>query len=241
MPNSLDRKPKPFRFDHSPAILVMPNSLDRKPKPFKFENYIADKPEFFQKVTDNWKNDVCDKVKEWQRKIDRDPHNIVIKEEGGALLNKYKEVVVDEGKFLMQMTKIEWLKEGDKNTTYFHKILKRRQNKSRIKSISEEHGIRYEGDKVLEKFVKHFEQFLGSKVYVQSIKDNEDIFTCRLNDDEASAMINEVEEIKKSMFDIADDKALGLDGFTASFFKKAWSVIGMKIVIDRLGFTSFFN
>ncbi|GKC67100.1 RNA-directed DNA polymerase, eukaryota, reverse transcriptase zinc-binding domain protein [Tanacetum coccineum] len=44
--------------DHCPAIEVMPNSLDRKPKPFRFANYIADKPEFLQKVNDNWQEEV---------------------------------------------------------------------------------------------------------------------------------------------------------------------------------------
>ncbi|GJV37816.1 RNA-directed DNA polymerase, eukaryota, reverse transcriptase zinc-binding domain protein [Tanacetum coccineum] len=58
---------------------------------------------------------VCeeDKLKEWQSKIDNDPNNNEVKKEGVVVLKEYKE--------LMQKTKIDWLKEGDMNTTYFHK------------------------------------------------------------------------------------------------------------------------
>ncbi|GKG20692.1 hypothetical protein Tco_0380493, partial [Tanacetum coccineum] len=61
-------------------------------------------------------------------------------------------------------------------------------------------------------------QFLGKEVHVQSIEKRDDIFTCRLNEEEAVDMIVEVtnEEIKKSIFDIAD-------------FKKSWNVIGEEV------------
>nr|GFC07492.1 hypothetical protein [Tanacetum cinerariifolium] len=85
----------------------------------------------------------------------------------------------------------------------------------------------YEGDIVPHLFAKQFKQFLRKGVKVQSIENRDDIFTCKLNDEEVAAMIVEVsnDEIKKAMFDIADIKALGPNGFTDCFFKKAWSVV----------------
>ncbi|GJW48400.1 hypothetical protein Tco_0080046 [Tanacetum coccineum] len=78
--------------------------------------------------------------------IDNDPTNSEIKKEGVSTLNEYKEAVADEGKILIQKTKIDWLKEGDKNTTYFHKVLKSMQHKSRIECICDEDGNRYDRD-----------------------------------------------------------------------------------------------
>lgn len=52
--------------------------------------------------------------------------------------------MIDEERLLKQKTKITWLKEGDKNSAYFHKVLKGRLNRSRILLICDEDGRRFE-------------------------------------------------------------------------------------------------
>ncbi|GKF49196.1 hypothetical protein Tco_0142447, partial [Tanacetum coccineum] len=49
-----------------------------------------------------------------------------------------------------------------------------------------------------------------------------------LSEDEANDMIQQVTnlEIKQAIFDIDNDKAPSPNGFTACFFKKAWSIVG---------------
>ncbi|GKC06107.1 hypothetical protein Tco_0997717 [Tanacetum coccineum] len=37
------------------------------------------------------------------------------------------------------------------------------------------------------------------------------------------------EEVKKALFDICDNKALGPDGFTSKFYKKAWNIVGKDV------------
>ena len=132
----------------------------------------------------NWQNgNVFEKVvllkhklKEWQSKMDNNPHNSDLKKEGVVILQEYKEAITDEGKLLLQKTKIEWLQEGGKNSPYFHKILKSGQNKRRIASIYDENWEIFEGNDVPLQFVKHFEKFLGSNVAVRSIENINEIF-----------------------------------------------------------------
>nr|GEX98768.1 retrotransposable element Tf2 [Tanacetum cinerariifolium] len=71
----------------------------------------------------------------------------------------------------------------------------------------------------------------GKESMVRSIEDMDDLFTCKLTNDAALMMIEDVSnaEIKRAMFDIADVKASGPDGFTACFLKKAWNVVEKDI------------
>ncbi|GJS93612.1 hypothetical protein Tco_0800580 [Tanacetum coccineum] len=58
-------------------------------------------------------------------------------------LNEYNEAVIDEEKMLYQLAKVKWLKEGDKNSAYFHQIIKGKKQRSYIDSVYDEQGNRY--------------------------------------------------------------------------------------------------
>ncbi|GKC42719.1 RNA-directed DNA polymerase, eukaryota, reverse transcriptase zinc-binding domain protein [Tanacetum coccineum] len=110
--------------DHSLSIMIFPKGLVKKKKSFRFMNFVADKSEFLDTVNDVWKKDV-------------------------ACIREYTEVVEDELKLLHQKAKIHWLKEGDRNSAFFHSILKARKRKSMVESICKEDRSRVEGDKGL--------------------------------------------------------------------------------------------
>ncbi|GKA65758.1 RNA-directed DNA polymerase, eukaryota, reverse transcriptase zinc-binding domain protein [Tanacetum coccineum] len=100
--------------------------------------------------------------------IDKSPHDSSLQKEAAKSLYEYVAATSDEMKQLQQKAKIQWLKDDDRNTSYFYRILKSRKSKSRVESISNKEGIRYEGDVKPEQFVKHFENFLGLLNYVAS-------------------------------------------------------------------------
>ncbi|GJV99439.1 RNA-directed DNA polymerase, eukaryota, reverse transcriptase zinc-binding domain protein [Tanacetum coccineum] len=113
------------------------------------------------------------------------------------LVKEFYEAEEDEEKFLFQQAKIKWLSNGDKNSNYFHKVLKGRNNRSKILNI----------------------------------EDCSTLFQKRVSEEAALNMIVDVsdKEIKEAMFDIDDSKALGPNGFTAAFFKKAWAIVGTDV------------
>lgn len=62
------------------------------------------------------------KLKDIQQQIDKIPFTIQLRVKAADILIKYNEVVEDEEKLLFQKAKINWIKEGDKNSKYFHKV-----------------------------------------------------------------------------------------------------------------------
>ncbi|GJY29440.1 RNA-directed DNA polymerase, eukaryota, reverse transcriptase zinc-binding domain protein [Tanacetum coccineum] len=234
--------------DHSPALLIIPSSWKKKARSFRFANYIADKPEFVKEVEEgwkaqfhgykmycltkklkhikpilnkmNWKNgDLTIKVEmtrvklqEAQYLVEKNPHNCLIKERAVQALNDYNEAMKDEEKLLAQKARIKWLNEGDKNRNI------------------------YEKEEVPTQFVKHFQHFLGNNSEVTILKDCKDLFSTILIQEEAEDMIRGVsnKEIKGAIFDIADNRARGPDGYSSLFFKKALVVMCALLLKNSL-------
>ncbi|GJT58168.1 RNA-directed DNA polymerase, eukaryota, reverse transcriptase zinc-binding domain protein [Tanacetum coccineum] len=173
------------------------------------------------------------KVKESQNEVDMFPHDEKVKEKSCMILKEYQEAIQDEYSLLCQKSKVEWLKEGDRNTAYFYKTLKERVRRGRIMTIRNEEGVRFENDEVRAQIVKHFEEFLGKSSQVLNLSCRNDIFRTKLSPEEALEMVRPISdpESKKAMFEIEDSKAPGPDGYTSRFYKTAWSIVGKEIPI----------
>nr|GFD07387.1 methylenetetrahydrofolate reductase 1 [Tanacetum cinerariifolium] len=59
------------------------------------------------------------------------------------------------------------------------------------------------------------------------------LFDARHTDVEANYMIRDItsNEVKEAMFSMGNDKSPGPDGYTAAFFKEAWDIVGLDIVL----------
>ncbi|GJZ78963.1 putative RNA-directed DNA polymerase [Tanacetum coccineum] len=143
-----------------------------------------------------------------QEELDRDPSNADLREEEMIYYHAYKEAALDEEKLLQQKTKIQWLREGDFNSAFFHNSVKGRTSRNRIEMI-------YDAQ--------------GNAIYGDSIANI--LFLKKLDMDKAIDLIRRVadNEIKAALFNIDDNKVAGPDGYSSKFFKAAWSIIGKDI------------
>ncbi|GKC78416.1 RNA-directed DNA polymerase, eukaryota, reverse transcriptase zinc-binding domain protein [Tanacetum coccineum] len=163
-----------------------------------------------------------DCLKEIEIEVDKYPYDENIKSKSCKILSEYYEAMKDESNLLMQKAKIEWLKDGDRNTEFFHKIIKGRTHKGRIVSICNEKGERFENDKIAEHFVRHFQEFLGKKDIVDDFPTKRIVFPNKLSREEEIMMcrgISEV-EVKNAMFEIEDSKAPGPEVLLLDFINQ---------------------
>ncbi|GKA00235.1 aspartic peptidase [Tanacetum coccineum] len=167
---------------------------------------------------------------EVQKSLDGDPSNLLLREEEAAYLKAFQDALIDEERFLFQKAKVEWLKLGDANTAYFHKVVKSQAAQNRIDSITNMDGTLFDGDQVPVAFINHYTDFIGQSG-ITSHFDLSDLFCNRLSNEDALSMIDEVsdKEIREAMFSLGDNKAPGPDGYSVAFFKEAWSIISVDV------------
>ncbi|XP_071739330.1 uncharacterized protein [Rutidosis leptorrhynchoides] len=200
--------------DHIPAILGVPNGVVKKRSSFRFMNHIADRDDFLHTVALKWNCNV----------------------EG----HKMFQVVTKLKSLKKDLHYLNW-KHGD----VFQKVVdlreKLRKCQSEVESNPHDHDTRVAATDTLlefERFVKHFKNFLGVSVSCRSIDEFSDIFTNKLPAQDALEMVRAVtdEEIKTAIFDIDSNKAACPDGYSAHFFKKAWSIVGQDICLANREF-----
>lgn len=140
-----------------------------------------------------------------------------------------------EEKYLKQKSKLHWLKVGDRNNKYFHKGVEERKAQNTIREVLCRDGnAATTGDDIKEEAGGLFRDFLQFKP-----ADYEGISTDRLReifpcckDEDHEMLLRDVteEEIKGVLFAMPADKSPGPDGYTAEFFKKAWTIVGTDFI-----------
>ncbi|GKC22183.1 hypothetical protein Tco_1024333, partial [Tanacetum coccineum] len=158
---------------------------------------------------------------EAQKALDSDLNNLNIQIYEAAYLKDFHDALSMEERLLMQKAKVEWLKLGDANTTYFHKVVKSQATRNRIDSITTANGDCVNGDQVPLAFINHYTEFLGQEG-VTSNFNSTDLFCNRLSSDAVIHMVRNVndKEIRDSIFFIGDNKAPGSNGYSVVFLRK---------------------
>ncbi|XP_071714357.1 uncharacterized protein [Rutidosis leptorrhynchoides] len=184
----------PYRIsDHSPAILKIPSSSVIRVKPFKFSIFIVYKEGFDDIVLLGWRRVIVGHTMFHVVKKLRD-----LKKPLRRLMWQQ-----DEECFLQQKSKIEWIRVGDSNTSYFHKVDKGKQHRNHILSVEDNVGNVIEGRDVpvqvpYEKAVHLIRPVSGA-------------------------------EDKSAIFDVGNNKSPGPDGYTVEFYKSFWDIIGDEV------------
>jgi hypothetical protein len=122
------------------------------------------------------------------------------------------------------------LKQGEQNTSFFHRQEKVRLWANQISEIKTPEGeIIKDFDQIKQQTTNHFH-----KLYTSNGRTKDDLVDSLLRHipskimDEDNLNLNrqiEEAEILKAINQFNEDKALGPDGFTLHFYKKCWHII----------------
>jgi hypothetical protein len=129
-----------------------------------------------------------------------------------------------------------WLKEGDRNTKYFHSFASQRKRKNFIKELRREDGSVVEEGEDLSNYILSYFQGLFTLVHGNRMNELLNVVEARVTDPMNEALMAEFSEmeVKVALDSIGDLKAPGPDGMPSIVFKKYWHIMGDHIVQEVL-------
>ncbi|CAM8893848.1 unnamed protein product [Rhodiola kirilowii] len=139
-----------------------------------------------------------------------------------------------------QRSRAEWLREGDRNTSYFHAKATRRKEINTITRLQNRDGVWVSDDNQIANLIKEY----FTEIFSSSIKHSEREYfrhfssvTRKITADMASKLCEPVTpmEVQAAIFQMSPTKAPGPDGFHAMFYQKYWHIVKESVVAEVLG------
>jgi hypothetical protein len=129
-----------------------------------------------------------------------------------------------------QKSRALWLKEGDSNTKFFHRLANSHRRHNTIEALVVD-GRLTDDRTVIHDHIVEFYKKLYSEQY-QWRPRADDLSFLYIDEDDRIWMEREFEEdeIRAIIQNFKGDKALGPDGFTMAFFQKCWEILKTDII-----------
>nr|XP_027120381.1 uncharacterized protein LOC113737334 [Coffea arabica] len=186
---------------------------------------------------------------EWNRstkgnaklKIQEIKEQLKVAREAGELCNKgviatlkfqLSKAYKEEELYWSQKSRNRWLKEGDKNTAFFHQSVLAKRKRNRISVLQKSDGNWCWSDKEIEEeMCNHYNELFMSTNPTEFEEVLQGI-PCTISNLMNAQLIKPVDEgeIKKAIFSMFPNKAPGVDGMSPCFFQSYWNIINADIV-----------
>lgn len=127
-----------------------------------------------------------------------------------------------------QRSRADWLRDGDRNTSFFHNFAKFKRNKSLITSLEINGNTVHDMDLIADHIVDFFENlFREDRPLSPDFSVFNDLLDASVMQEDCLMLIQvpDSEEIKAIVFDMDPDSVPGPDGFGGAFYTSCWEII----------------
>ncbi|XP_027120509.2 uncharacterized protein [Coffea arabica] len=195
-----------------------------------------------RRAIQHWKNQkfgsVGNAVREAENRLARIEGSVEtsrLEEEDPAELNMARadlsRALAVEEQFWRQKARVKWLGCGDRNTRFFHAVVKQRRVQGAIHRVKDSNGSWVDRDEdIAQVAVEYFSNLFSGPVDTGG-GDLMHLIPKLVSDEENErlAAIPSMEEIRHLVFSMDGESAAGPDGFTGKFFSFAWEVVAQDV------------
>lgn len=142
------------------------------------------------------------------------------------------ELLYREEMLWLQRSRISWLKEGDRNTRFFHSKAIWRAKKNRIHSLRDSAGTVHHTTRKMEQLATdYFRDVYTADPNVDHTRVSS-LFQRKVSDEMNETLCKDFtdDEISNAVFQIGPLKAPGPDGFPARFYQRNWGSLKTDII-----------
>ena len=133
---------------------------------------------------------------------------------------------------LREQSRVKWLKEGDRNSAFFHSVLKRRKKATTLRFLKIGENLVDNEDEISDHILGYYKELFSEKVdYPVDYSIVEDIIPSLVTSQDNSELIRipSFDEVQRVVFDMDASSAPGPDGFTGVFFRHCWEIVGPSV------------
>jgi hypothetical protein len=124
-----------------------------------------------------------------------------------------------------QKSRALWLKEGDRNTRFFHKVANSHRRYNRVEVLSINGVLSDDPNEVKDHVVQFYQNLYSERNTWRPKMDNQDFLSIDEEDKNWLERDFEEKEVWEVVKGMEGDKAPGPDGFTMAFFQACWGVV----------------
>ncbi|XP_026434565.1 uncharacterized protein LOC113332106 [Papaver somniferum] len=235
-PNSTSFHLIPLASDHCPILLVTDRIQNNTYKPFRMNRTWLRNPSCKEVIKNNWI--VSDPGSNAYR-VTRSQHNIKvalsIANQNESLVDLEKNLIhwLDaQANFWKQRNRDEDLRNGDRNTAYFHNKVNFRKKITNIDTLKNTMGVWVSDRNDIASTLKDYFFYMSRTTIPDDPTEYFESFSPCIADSENSMLtrIPDSDEVKHAIFSMQSWNTPGPDGYPPGFYQQMWDVVGDDIV-----------
>jgi exonuclease III len=244
-------RPKPFRFEK--FWLTHPNfqqlaqdwwdqaEISHGTHMYKFQQRLKNFKTLLKRWNKNTFGDIFLRKRETETQLENLQRTFIagertpsLAQEEEKLLEELKTCREQEEVLWRQKSRVQWLKEGERNTKFFHKAMTHRRYINRISQLEDDQGTPIKDHDQIADALNSFYQDLLTETNTNREEAIEKVtrhIPRIINTDHNSALLRPITqtEVDHAVENMPPGKAPGPDGFTTDFFHHCWDMVKEEV------------